>query len=125
MTDGGNRIPSVAPATTEPSTSRSSYLARRISGTATWLMVATIATEEPDTDPSAAQAPMVAVASVPRRPLNMMLIDWNSSRAMPECLAIEPISTNSGTTERSYAEANVNGTWPSTSTAWVQPLSVA
>ncbi len=88
-------------------------------------MVATIATEEPDTDPSAAQAPIVAVASVPRRPLNMTLIDWKSSRAMPDCLAIEPISTNSGTTDRSYAEAKVNGTRPSTRNACDQPLSTA
>ena len=64
-------------------------------------MVATIATEEPEIAPRAAQAPTVAVASVPRRPLNMMLIERNSSRAMPEWAAITPISTNNGTTDKS------------------------
>jgi len=72
-----------------------------------------------------AQAPIVAIASVPRRPLNSALAAWNSSRAMPECEATAPIRMNSGRTESEYAEARSEGVRPSTRNARCQPSSAA
>ena len=49
--------------------------------------------------PNPAQAPMVAIASAPRRPENSALAASNSSRDMPECPDTTPIRMNSGITD--------------------------
>ena len=61
--------------------------------------VAAVAIEEPQIEPNAAQAPMVALASAPRHPEKIAFAALNSSRDMPAREATAPIRMKSGTTE--------------------------
>jgi hypothetical protein len=65
ITEGGMRMPSVPPTASVPVESRFEYFSRFISGSATWLMVAAVATEEPQIEPNAAQATIAACATPP------------------------------------------------------------
>ena len=60
------RIPSVPPAATQPVDSRSSYLNRSISPSATFPIVSALATEDPDRAANPPQPMTVALASPPR-----------------------------------------------------------
>ncbi len=64
--DGGINIPRVPPAAMLPVANRDEYRRSSISGRATRVMVATVATEEPQTAPKPADPPMVARARPPR-----------------------------------------------------------
>ena len=89
------------PTASVPVARRSEYFSRFISGNATWLMVAAVATDEPQIAPNAAQATMEACATPPLRcPINV-LAAWKSFRERPATAANCPISRNRGITERS------------------------
>jgi len=81
--------------------------------------------EDPQIAPNSAQAPMLALASAPRRPEKKPLQASNSSFAMLAREATEPIRMNSGITESEYALASVNGTRPNIFSAVPQPSSAA
>ena len=94
-------MPSVPPAASVPVASRPEYPCRFISGSATPVMVAAVATEEPQIAPNAAEASTEAIASPPlKRPITAAA-NWNSARLMPPCVAKCPIRMNSGITDRS------------------------
>ena len=94
-------MPSVPPAASAPVARAPEYLARSSSGSATWPIVAAVASEEPQMAPNAAQAPTAAMAMPPRQcPMNA-LTKRNSERDRPPCVANCPISRNSGMTIRS------------------------
>ena len=63
-------------------------------------MVAAVASDEPQIAPKPAQAPIVPMASAPRRPLNRALAARYRSPDMPERVATTPIRMNRGTTVR-------------------------
>ncbi len=87
--------------------------------------VAAVAMEEPQIEPNAAQAPMVALASAPRTPENTAFEASNSSFAMLAREATAPIRMKSGITDSEYALARLNGTEPSIFSALAQPSSAA
>ena len=71
-----------------------------MTGTDTLVMVAAQASAEPEMALKAPQARMVAIARPPRRaPMSPCAAAYNSS-AMPARANSEPISTNSGSTDR-------------------------
>ncbi len=74
---------------------------RRISGSATWAIVAVVATDEPLIEPKAAQARIPAIAMPPRKRPSSPLAKSNSALDSPPCMAKAPISMNSGITDRS------------------------
>jgi hypothetical protein len=63
-------------------------------------MVAAVAIEEPQMAPKPAQATIAAMASPPRKWPTKALAARNSSCDMPARVTNEPISMNSGTTEK-------------------------
>ncbi len=63
------------------------------------LMVAAVASEEPHTAAKPAHAPIVAMASAPRKPLNRDFVALKSLADMPNSDATAPIRMNSGTTD--------------------------
>ena len=63
------------------------------------VMVAELASDEPDTAPNAAEATSVATASPPRKPDRMTRAALNSSPDMRDSEATSPIRMNSGTTD--------------------------
>ena len=94
-------IPRVPPAASAPVDSRPEYFIARISGSATFAMVAAVAIEEPQIEPNAAQASTAAIANPPRRWPMTALAARNRLRDSPPCEANAPISRNSGMTVRS------------------------
>src|SRR5262249_54388081 len=100
MIDGGMRMSVLPPAAMQPVAKPSSYPALRSSGSAMRVMVAALASEDPDTAPNKADAASVATASPPRKHDRMTRAPLNSSPESRDSDAISPISTNSGTTER-------------------------
>ena len=62
-------------------------------------MVAAVASDEPQIAPKAAQPPMVATASPPRRCPSQARAARNSARFSPPLVAKSPISRNSGMTD--------------------------
>ena len=63
-------------------------------------MVAVVATDEPQIAPNMVQAPIVAIATPPRRWPTRLLAAANSARLMPDCSASAPMRMNSGITDR-------------------------
>ncbi len=72
------------------------------------VMVAAVATDEPQMAPNAPEAQIVATARPPRNPDMMTRAAEKSSDESREEVAISPIRTNSGTTDRPYLEAMSN-----------------
>src|SRR5450631_339020 len=104
MIEGGIRMPMLPPAASAPVASRSSYPALRISGSAIRVMVAAVTIEDPHTAPKQAEAAMVAIASPPRTPDNSWRAALNRSADSRVFAATSPRSTNSGITDRVYAD---------------------
>src|SRR5688572_2344181 len=100
MMEGGIRMPSVAPEAITAVEVASSYLALRISGMATRVMVAQVAIELPQMAAKPAQAAMAERASPPRKRPSQALEARNSSRDMPELVASTPIRMKNGTRVR-------------------------
>jgi len=63
------------------------------------VIVAAVATEEPQTAPKQAEAPSVPTASPPRMPAKMMRAALNRSDDSPVTEATSPIRINSGSTD--------------------------
>jgi hypothetical protein len=80
---GGISMPRPPPAATVPLASASSYLKRRISGSATAAIVAAVAGPEPQMAPKAAHAPTVAIARPPRKPESQLFAAANRRRLIP------------------------------------------
>src|SRR5262245_55741943 len=100
MMDGGIRMPSVAPDAITAVEVASSYLAFRIAGIATRVMVAQVAIDEPQMAAKPAQAAIAERASPPRKRPSQALLARNSSRDMPELVASTPIRMKNGTSVR-------------------------
>jgi hypothetical protein len=86
-------------------------------------MVAAVAMEEPHTAPNSALAPMVAMASPPRK---CPMKDATSAYRLfesPPCPANTPIITNSGTTERLTGKTASNGARPRTKPSVAKPYT--
>ncbi len=83
-----------------PSSGRRNSHPRRISGSATFVMVATVASDEPQIAPKAAQPRMVATPSPPRRCPTNARAARNSAADMPPLVASSPISRKNGMTHR-------------------------
>ena len=66
------------------------------------MIVAEVATDEPQTAPKAAALSTAAIASPPRMWPTKAAAAWKSERESPPCVANWPISRNSGITDRSY-----------------------
>ena len=64
-------------------------------------MVEAVASEDPHTAPKPAQAAIADIATPPRSQPSQALAARNRSRDSPAWVAIYPISTNIGTTDRS------------------------
>ena len=71
-----------------------------------------MATDEPQIAAKPPQATMVAMPSPPRRWPMKALAARNSSRLMPEVVANEPISRNSGMTANLKSVAVRMAVWP-------------
>jgi hypothetical protein len=93
-------MPSVPPAAIAPVASASEYPADRISRSAIGVIVAAVATEDPQTAPKQAEAPMVATASPPLTPDVTTRAALNKSADRPEAEATPPVRINSGTTDK-------------------------
>ncbi len=76
------------------------------------VIVAAVATDEPQTAPKHAEAASAPTASPPRTPASITRAALNKSADRPVSEATSPISTNSGTTDSVYAEPTSNGTVP-------------
>ena len=94
-------MPSVPPAASVPVASAGSYFRRRNSGSATWPIVAAVASELPQIAPKPAQAPTAAMATPPRQWPITAFAALNSDCDSPPRLANWPISRNIGITDRS------------------------
>ena len=70
-------------------------------GHATEVMVAAVATDEPQIDPKAAEANTAAMAKPPRKRPITMLAMLNKALEIPPCVAKFPINMNSGITDKS------------------------
>ena len=104
------RIPNVPPAATEGAENPSSYSALRTSGRDIRVIVAAVATEDPEIAPNAPEAAIVARDSAPRRPVKTTRADENSaadSCAADSCdlVSISPMRMNIGMTARPYFDA--------------------
>src|SRR5216683_3408610 len=104
MIDGGIRIPMLPPAASDPVASLSSYPALRISGSAILVMVAAVTIDDPHTAPKQAEAAMVAIARPPRTPDRSRRAALKRSADSRVFEATSPSNTNSGMTERVYAD---------------------
>ena len=93
------RISVLPPAAMHPVASPSSYPALRNSGSAMRVMVAALASEEPETAPNSAEAASVATASPPRKPDTSTRAALNSSPDKRDSDATSPITMNSGRTD--------------------------
>ena len=94
-------MPSVPPAASVPVDRRPEYPWRFISGSATEVMVAAVATDEPQIAPNAALASTAAMASPPlKRPITE-LAKPNKALEIPPWVAKWPIRMNNGMTDRS------------------------
>ncbi len=84
-----------------------------------------MAIDEPQIAPNAAQAPIVAWVSAPRKPEKSAFAASNSSRDIAAREATAPIRMKSGITESEYAVDRLNGTLPSIFSALGQPSAAA
>ncbi len=117
-------MPSVPPAASVPVASAGSYLRRRSSGSATWPIVAAVASELPQIAPNPAQAPTAAIATPPRQwPISEFAAS-NSDLDSPPRLANWPISRNIGITDRSYTENRPKATVLRYVSSGAQPVIV-
>ena len=94
-------MPKVPPAAKVPVDKRPEYPCRFISGKATPVMVAAVATEDPQIAPNAPQASTAPMAKPPlKRPMTAAA-NWNNALLMPPWVAKCPIKMNKGMTDRS------------------------
>ena len=100
-TEGGMRMPRVPAVASVPVARRPEYPWRFISGKATPVMVAAVATDDPQIAPKAAEARTAAIARPPLKRPMMPAVKANSARLMPPWVANCPIRMNSGMTDRS------------------------
>ena len=116
-------MPRLPPAASAPVAKPSSYPAFRISGKAIRVIVAAVATDEPQTAPKQADATIAATDKPPRTPESRTRAARNKSaeRRVPD--ATSPISTNKGITDKEYAEAVSNGVVPARARALCAPDS--
>src|SRR3981189_360275 len=89
------------------------------------VMVAALASEEPETAPNNAEAASVAIARPPRKPDRITRAALNNSPDRRDSEATSPIRMNSGTTESVYDDATSNGAVPSSEKPPGQPSATA
>src|SRR6056297_4186250 len=96
ITDGGIKIPRVPPAARVAVEKPPEYPLRRNSGSATRLIVAAVASDDPQIAPKPAHAPTAAMATPPLRWPSQDSAALNKADDRPDSVANWPINKNIG-----------------------------